>query len=240
MKSSTLTKKWLLDLLFPKHCLGCQKLDTLICRQCFSKIPISPRLICSACSHPLSGLKKHRHCLSQLKGLFIASQWQSQLLKTLIYQFKYNFVKELALPLGQLLVKALTKSNFWRGVHSPLLLPIPIHCRRLHWRGFNQAELLCQQIRQEFHWPVVVDLLQRGRYRKPQMTLDNIQLRYSNIKGVFVLNPKLENELWNLSKRTIFLVDDVCTSGATLEEAASCLRQKIPGLNIYGLVLARA
>ena len=224
------TNKKLLDLIFPRRCLGCQKINQILCERCLQSIPVfssSPR-------HLVSNKNK---CLDKL---IVASDWANPLLKNLIYDFKYNFVSEIGQILGGLLVRSLEPLTVCLKIKKPLLIPIPLHPLRLHWRGFNQAEILANIVGKKFDWPVINNLIIRKKHTRPQMTIDNISNRYDNVSGIFSLKSSSGYKFSDLSKRTIFLVDDVCTTGATMEEAMTCVKKRALGCYIYGLVLARA
>ena len=244
--------KKFLDLIFPNKCLGCQKINQIICEPCLQNIPIFSRIDPYSNDQKLFSLRLaearkgeggSRHILNKnkyLSGLIVASDWTNPLLKNLIYNFKYNFVNEIGQILGNFLVRSLSPLSTSLKIKSALVIPIPLHPLRLRWRGFNQAEILANVIGKNFNWPIIDNLIIRKKNTHPQMTIDNIPNRYDNVSGIFSLKTISEYELSNLSKRTIFLVDDVCTTGATLQESAYCLRSKIQNCTIYGLVVARA
>lgn len=233
--------QWFCDLIFPKKCLGCQNPNSYLCAQCSKNIPIKHSLTCPVCNQPITIKKAHPHCQTSLNGLIINSDWHNNLLKKIVYAFKYEFIKELQEPLAQVMINSLKQNIFIQRLKKPpLIIPIPLHPRRLRWRNFNQSELLAKEISQTFHWPMINNLLLRQKHTKPQMGIDNIEKRQQNIKEAFLINPSLKNDFSYLSKRTIFLLDDVCTSGATMESAAICLKKAFKPGKIYGLALARA
>jgi len=122
-----------------------------------------------------------------------------------------------------------------------LILPIPLHPRRLRWRGFNQSELLADHIAQNltpgFPLPVLSDFIIRTRYTKPQMKIKDYKERQKNIKGIFSLNTR--NSLNpKLLDKTILLVDDIATTGATLFECGKMLKQN-GAKEVFGTVIAR-
>lgn len=237
----TSTSKKLLDLIFPHKCLGCQKINQIICARCLQSIPTFSRL--NPLPNDRNSFSPHRFTPNKnkyLDGLIVASDWANPLLKNLIYNFKYNFVNELGQILGDLLVRSLTPLTAFLKIKKVLLIPIPLHPLRLRWRGFNQAEILANVIGQKFNWPIINNLIVRQKHTRPQMTIDNMSNRYNNVSGIFSLKYQSENEFVDSSKRTIFLVDDVCTTGATLQQAAACVKNRLPKCRIYGLVLARA
>jgi len=233
--------KKLLDLIFPYKCLGCQKINQVLCERCLQRIPTFSRLDpfpndqnLFSPYHSIPNKNKY------LNGLIVASDWTNPLLKNLIYNFKYNFVNELGQILGNFLVRSLSPLSTSLKIKNALFIPIPLHPLRLRWRGFNQAEILASVVGKNFNWSVINNLIIRKKNTRPQMTIDNIPNRYNNVSGIFSLKHTSENELNDSSKRTIFLVDDVCTTGATLQEAAYCLKSKLKNCTIYGLVIARA
>lgn len=203
--------KTILDLFFPINCLGCGQEEQFICPSCFKKIPLNKK--------------------SPLKRLIIASDYQYPLIKQAIHRYKYDFVKDLAEPLGQLMVKVIRERFF----ENALLIPVPLHKKRLRWRGFNQAELLSLEISRNLDIPMVNDILIRTKHNLPQVNIKNSQERKENIKRAFQLSPRPS---LNIRNKTIILVDDVCTTGATLEECAKVLKRLKPK-QIWGLVVAR-
>ena len=232
-------KKFILDLLFPINCLKCNQEGKFVCSACFEKIPLNEK-----------NIKLNKD--SVLDKLIIASNYNYPLIKEAIHKYKYDFVKELAKPLGQLMVKKLNQEN----IKNSILIPIPLHPKRLRWRGFNQADLLAQQINQELNIPIINNLLIRSKYTQPQAKIENAQQRKENIKQAFGLNPQ---EVWhnqvgtfetkvpldrpdlylnNLSTKTLILIDDISTTGATLEQCAQALKPLKPK-EIWGLVIAK-
>lgn len=244
-------KKFVLDLLFPINCLGCGQEGQFICPACFEQIPLNRE-------RPL------KFSSSALTDLIITSDYNHALVKQTIHRYKYDFVKELAEPLGLLMAKQLTpyQSKFGTGqAINSLLIPVPLHQKRLRWRGFNQAELLAEVISRKLRIPLADNILIRRKHRLPQMAIKSSQERKENIKQAFQLNPETttrtvleiprscEARTWskglslldtvlNLRHKTLVLIDDVCTTGATLEECAQVLKPLQPK-QIWGLVIAR-
>ena len=247
--------KTVLDLLFPIHCLGCgqetQHYSTktngsrFICFGCFKKIPLNTK----------PPLKFNQS--TALDILIIASYYKHPLVKQAILRYKYDFIKDLAKPLGQLMtnrLKAILKQNT-----NIFLIPVPLHQKRLAWRGFNQAELLALEIGQKLNIKVANNILQRIKHGLPQTNIKSSQTRKENIKQAFSLEPK---EVWhkqartlrrrrkvplnrpdlclsnNFKNKTIILIDDISTTGATLEECARALKPLQPK-QIWGLVIAK-
>ena len=259
-------KGWLLDLVFPRYCVGCQKeltlkQDSLICESCFGEIILNSGVQCHICglriSIPKASLndcsvgQEHKRCRQKtpLKRLFAASQYENPILKEMIHLFKYQSVESLKKPLAELIINYLKKENltdkFSARKNNFILVPIPLTLERKLSRGFNQSELLAEEIGKFLNCPVI-NLLKRKKFTSPQAEISDWQKRKENISGAFCLNsnipilsPKLLiYEINSLLKVKVILVDDVATSGATLEEAATVLKQA--GIKeIYGLVIAK-
>ena len=203
--------KTILDLFFPINCLGCGQEGQFICLSCFKKIPLNRK--------------------PPFKRLIVASHYKYPLIKQAIHRYKYDFIKDLAEPLGKLMVKAIEERFF----ENTLLIPVPLHKKRLRWRGFNQAELLALEISQNLNIPMANDILIRTKHNLPQANIKSPQERKENIKQAFQLSRQLTT---NIRNKTILLVDDVCTTEATLKECAKVLKLLQPK-EIWGLVVAR-
>jgi len=114
-----------------------------------------------------------------------------------------------------------------------IIMPVPLHKKRYNWRGFNQALLLSEYIASEFHLRINEDLLIRRKNTKPQTKIKSMIKRRENIKGAFFI---AENDF--LNNKNVIIVDDVCTTSATLNECAKELKNA--GVkNVWGLVMAR-
>ncbi|MFH1671242.1 MAG: ComF family protein [Candidatus Portnoybacteria bacterium] len=212
MSNITTMKKFLLDLIFPITCLDCQKPGEFICPSCLDRISLNQEL------------PKER--------LIITTDYKNPLVKEAVHQFKYNFVQDLSYPFGKLMSRKL--SSYFSN-NSTSLIPVPLHQKRLKWRGFNQSELLAQQVSQNLNIPVINNILLRSKHAPPQVKIENAKERERNIKNAFELNPNFNQ---NLENKTIILVDDISTTGATLKECAETLEPLKPK-HIWKLVLAK-
>jgi len=148
-------------------------------------------------------------------------------LQTAIHRFKYSNVRPLAVPLAKL------ASEYLEQNHLPvkIIVPVPLHSRRLRDRGYNQSELLAEQLGSAMGMRVVADVLVRVRSTIPQVGLRADQRR-KNVKGAFRCVGT------TLKGQDVLLVDDVCTTGATLEACSVALQEAGAG-HVWGLVLAR-
>lgn len=205
-------KKFILDILFPVECLGCQEEGEWLCERCFKSIPLEVRFI-------------EKECLDHV---LVCASYKNELLKRAIHTFKYDYVSELSETLGKMLVKILRKVSL---PSEFLLVPVPLHKKRVKERGFNQAELLAMEITKGFGAPVV-NALCRKRHTFPQVKLDEKE-RQKNVQGAFgcLEHSKIKNQ-------NVILVDDVLTTGATMVECAKILKES-GAKEVWGLVLAK-
>jgi len=215
--------KTIINLLFPIYCLGCEQEGKFICSSCFEKIKMNE--------------KYYFDKADILKKTLVVGYNDDELLKQMIYRYKYNFIKDLSNPLGQLMINKLIKDIKKNNLKNLILIPIPLHPKRLRWRGFNQAELLSEEISKELNIPVINNLLIRVKNNLPQAKIQKAFQRRQNVYNVFDLNKdhSFEKEFKN---KTIVLVDDISTTSATLKEAARILNILKPK-QIWGLVLTK-
>jgi len=224
-----------LDLLFPIECVGCQKENTWLCKECFKKINLNLKNFCPFCGKPARMGCICQQCLihSPLKNIFIASFYKEKILKQTIHTFKYQCIRDLAKPLSKIIINFLYQSKLnLLFDNSYFLVPISLHRKRLFERGFNQSELLVQIIAQEFKIPVLNNVLKRKYDTRSQTKLKEKERR-KNIKNAFIcIQPKI------IKNKNIILFDDILTTGSTLKEAANVLK-KSGAKKIFGLILAK-
>lgn len=235
-------KKFFLDLFFPKKCLGCGCPDTYLCRDCFSRLEISLNNTCFFCGKITWQGKICINCAKEngLDRLISATEYKNPLVRNLIKAFKYHYAKELAKPLSKLLIKSLETFEFGLPA-SPaggltlnfLVVPVPLYKYRLHYRGFNQAELLAKEVADYFNLPIEHNILKRRVFTTPQAKIKDTEKRRANLKEVFEIGPECL-----LNGKIVILVDDVTTTGATLTEAAKILK-KSGAKEVWGLVVAK-
>ncbi|MBI4302201.1 MAG: ComF family protein [Chloroflexi bacterium] len=218
-----------LDLLFPPRCVSCGQEGALICSTCIASfIPIRPPL-CSHCGlpHPEGGrCPVCAEKLGPLDGLRSLFTFEG-VMRQAIHSFKYQNLKGLAPTLGQLLF------NYWKANPLPaqVVVPVPLHQHRLRYRGYNQSALLAQELGQLTSLPVVDKALLRTTNTPPQAQATTAAQRRSNIKEAFLCQKGLEG-------KAVLLIDDVCTTGATLEACALALKEA-GATSVWGLTLAR-
>ena len=227
-----------MDIIFPKKCLICEKEGTFLCLNCLDKIALKLEQVCPYCEQAITPQGKPcRRCqlsktVVHLDHL-VASCLYEEPLKKIIHRFKYNFVEELGKPLSQLLFQSFLKNN----LDLPdLIVPVPLHQLRKRWRGFNQAEVLAENLAQLLAPGIGIEIFQglrRTRFTNPQMKIKNYQKRRQNLEEAFSLENKNE-----IRGRHILLIDDIATSGTTIFECTKVLR-KSGAKYISALILAR-
>ena len=144
-----------------------------------------------------------------------------------IHQLKYRNLRALAQPLAKLLKDYLITN----ATPGEVLVPVPLHQKRLKERGYNQSQLLARELGKLVNLPVVDDCLIRQRYAIPQARTSSVEERRSNVANAFICrNHRLQD-------KQVLLIDDVATSGATLNACASALKTA-GATSVWGLVLA--
>jgi ComF family protein len=234
MSKSVWAKTWdyVLDFIFPRECVGCGREGFWICPKCQKKIIRLKYLYCPKCKTKTKNGQFCKNCRQDfaLKGIIIAAYFQSGPLREAIHIYKYEGVfGELENYLGRLLIKRL-KNNLPSG--DKVIIPIPLHFKKKIKRGFNQAEHLAKIISREFSLPLETRVLKRKKETDPQVGLKK-KSRQKNIEGAFKITSSAK-----IKNKTVLLVDDVATTGLTLDEAAKILR-RAGAKEIWGVVIAQ-
>jgi len=230
---------FLLDLIFPKICLSCSQEGDFLCQNCLESIPLVEKFTCPVCGRLSLYGKTCENCRRKtaLAGLINATSYKNPVVERAIKLLKYEYIKSLSQNLSVLLIKVIKNSyfltnNFSEPLSSFLIIPVPLHRQKFLDRGFNQAELIAQKIAEEFDLKLRNDLLIKIKNTRSQTDLKETE-RKINIQGAFAVKNKKE-----IKGKIIFLVDDVFTTGSTLNEAARVL--KVAGAKeIWGIALAR-
>lgn len=230
-------KKFFLELFFPKSCLGCKQPGTYLCRDCFNKIRLADNNLCFFCEKPTGAGRICFECKTEnfLDRIISAAEYKEPLVRDLIKAYKYHFVTELAEPLSQLIIKQLENLKLEIRNSDFLLIPIPLHRHRLHYRGFNQAQLIAVKLAEYFKIAHKPDILQRKTSTTPQAKIKDTEKRKINLKNTFCINPEFAQEI---KGKTILLIDDVITTGATMAEAAKILKEN-NAKEVWALTIAK-
>lgn len=233
-KSQRITQQWL-DLLFPPRCAGCRRSGHVLCADCVRAIPLLQPPFCQHCGSPsaVSGLcQACRYHAPRLHGLRAVSVFEEPL-RAYIHALKYNGNTRLAEPLGRLLAQAYIRNGF----QVDTIIAVPLHPERQRQRGYNHAQLLAEVCASLVGVPLSHDIVQRQRVTAAQVGLSASQ-RLQNMAGAFVCTPAISASTGALRGRRILIIDDVCTTGATIEACAAPL-YAAGAAAVLGLVLAR-
>ena len=229
-------KNYFLDMFFPKFCLGCHKEGTYLCEDCFSVLEIIENHYC-LCKKPQrlpqSG-KCHACFAKKLNGLYFALSYQGNIVQKIIHQFKYEpYVKELAEPLSSLIIAHFSVScNPQIENQNYILVPVPLTQKKERKRGFNQAKEIAKELSGKLNISLENDVLVKIKETSPQVELGEKE-RIENPRGAFWVR---NAEKVRVGK--ILLVDDVYTTGATMEECAKVLKEA-GAKEVWGVAIAR-
>ncbi len=228
----------LLDLIFPKRCVGCGRIGNYFCQncQCAIRLIFHSETICPVCERPAVAGFTHPMCRTgyTIDG-FTSFFHYDGTIKKAVKALKYRLVSDVAAEFVSLIPETSFLNSFHHKLLHPIFLPIPLHKMRMHQRGFNQAEILGGFISHRLQIPMYTDILLRTRETKPQVEMKNKEDRLKNMHGVFGLNPKTQHVLRN---KHVILFDDVFTTGATMRSAASVLKHA--GANrVWAVTMAR-
>ncbi|MDD2852228.1 MAG: ComF family protein [Desulfuromonadaceae bacterium] len=230
----------LLDIAFPPLCHICHAFipnaETVhICPDCHAHLPRVLSPLCPLCGIPFDGAG-HDHCCGKCLlhrprfDVARAPFLYEGSVRDLIHSFKYNRRTHLRYPLALLTLEGI--KQFLAESSPQLIVPVPLHRSRLRQRGFNQAVLLGRVLSKKLSLPMVPDALTRTRATVPQIGLSAAERR-TNVTGAFTVKKNRAVE----GKR-ILLLDDVMTTGSTMDECAGGLK-KAGAAAIIAVTIAR-
>lgn len=229
----------LLSLLFPRRCLCCGEFDdSLVCTACAQCFPRRIKHLCPKCQkHETKNGETCTACYGEtpLDGVFSAMPYTHPLVSRTVAAYKYGFASDLAETLARQLARAIDEHSL------PLpdaIIAVPLHVRRLRWRGFNQSALLAETIAQTLLPNVPLPVwraLARTRFTAPQAKKSDRKNRRRNLKNAFALADDFDRA--SLVGTRLWLVDDVATTNTTLAECARVLKTH-GASEVWGVVVA--
>lgn len=226
-----------LSFLFPPRCLNCHRSiaqqNNVLCEECKKKLTIPDTLWCGTCGARLPQRKKICH-LNTPFLLGSLTTYEDPFIKKIIHAFKFARVKSVGIFLGHLLSAYFEKLNFSTlEKEKMVVIPIPLSNTRLKERGFNQSAIIAQAFAEKANIVLDETILSRPKHTIPQSHTQNKQEREAHMIDAFAISSPAD-----LSGRTVLLIDDVITTGATLRSAAHTL-QTMGAKKIIALTIAR-
>lgn len=232
------------DFIFPKRCVGCGKFGSYVCDNCLTYIKFAEYGFCTVCQKASIDRLTHPVCRSkyEIDGVF-ASVLYKGMMKRLIARFKYEpYIFDLKHILSELFYEGLIQNELFikKIAERCVFIPIPLHALRYRERGFNQSRLLleglAERLRSGGQGIVEPDFraLKRVRHTSRQYGLSQVE-RIKNIKDAFAVDAAFLGEVDR--GVSLFLVDDIVTTGATMREASRAFKKAGFG-KVYGIALA--
>ena len=225
----------LLDLVFPPHCILCRAAGAWLCDACLEQFPRLEKAVCQRCGSPLSGTAPLCHpCTqnpSEIEGVRSAVLFEGGA-RQAVHQLKYAGQSALAVPLARLMAQC------WHAAPLPVDVwaAVPLHVARQRERGYNQSYLLGREFARLVGLPEMSGTLRRVRATQAQVGLSASQRRI-NVYEAFAYYPPRRGQ--GVQGRRVLLIDDVCTTAATLEACAIALK-RAGAVGVWGFTLARA
>lgn len=211
-------KQWwnaIIDLIFPPRCANCGRVDAQWCSRCAELLQLTPLVLA------------FRHDFDNLAGC-ASSGVHEGVLRNAIHALKYENTRQVAPLLGVRLAECL-QTTLWK---IDTLIPVPLHHKRLLERGYNQAQVIAEALAAQIGLAITLDGLRRERSTESQVELNREQ-RLQNVADAFVAEAAVVHQ------KTVLLIDDVCTTGATLDACANALLTA-GAAAVYALTVTRA
>lgn len=229
-------KNIFLNILFPLVCLSCKndlqedEIENRVCNKCLKSIIINSSFCCPRCNARFAENKKTCHLGSKYL-LASATSYNDKVIKNIVHFLKYKKWKSLENIIKPIIEKYIESIDY--NFNDFIVVPIPLHSDRQKERGFNQAEIIGKIISTKLNLALENQIIKRNRYTEPQAKSKTSEERKNNIKNCFsIVN------LEKIKNKNIILVDDIHTTGSTINEASETL--KCAGVKkIIAFVLAK-
>ena len=218
------------DFFFPARCIGCGKTGAFLCDSCLRALPRIAPPVCAKCGRPESTGALCPTCWgwqTQIDGIRSPFRFDG-VIRQAVYELKYRNLRAIACCLAALLFGYLQANP----VPGDVLAAVPLHIRRLRNRGYNQSSLIARELSKLTALPMVEGCMIRVKDSPPQARTETVDQRRFNVVDAFSCVDQ------RFRGKRIVLLDDVCTSGATLDACATVLKSA-GAVSVWGLTLAR-
>ena len=224
-------RRAVLDVLFPSRCVGCGGYGSFLCQSCQAELPRTRPPRCPICWQPQRQGDPCGRCHEEKPAFQRArSPYLYQgVAREAVHALKYNYLSALAQPMAQLMARYVEEEE---AIEADVLAAVPLYARRQRLRGYNQSALLARELSRLCALPLAERGLARRRNTPPQARSVDAEARRRNVTDAFVADCR-----WVAGKR-ILLIDDVMTTGATLDACARALRQA-GAASVWALTFAR-
>ena len=219
-----------LDVLFPSRCVGCGAYGSFFCSSCQAELPRARPPRCPVCWQPQrqgDACGRCREGRPAFQGARSPYLYQG-VAREAVHALKYNYLSALAQPMAQLMARYVEEE----AIEADLLVAVPLYGRRQRLRGYNQSALLARELSRLCGLPLAGRGLARRRNTPPQARSADAEARKRNVTDAFIADRR-----WVEGKR-VLLIDDVMTTGATLDACARALRQA-GAASVWALTFAR-
>ena len=232
----------LIKLIFPPKCVLCKKIietDDMLCPDCWSKISFIKKPYCNKCSTPFDfQVNDNDICLSCIKNKPLYIKARSAVVyddnvSKIIFDFKFHD----KLHLKRFMAKCMYNASIDILDNIDILIPVPLHKKRLIFRKYNQSLLLAKEIGKLSNKNVICDFLYKTKHTTPQVKLKSID-RKNNLKNKFAVKDKYLKEIEKYKNLNFAIVDDVLTTSSTVNECIKALN-KIGIKNVYVITFAK-
>jgi ComF family protein len=224
----------LLDLVFPPRCVVCRQPGALLCAACLGRFPRLMPPLCDLCGRHVAQPGMCQQCRQTpllIDGIRSVVSFEADA-REAIHQFKYAGRLSVASCLARLM------ADYYRAnpIPAEVITAVPLHVARQHERGYNQANLLAREFGRVVGLPFVAGTFQRVRDTRAQVGLDAADRR-ANMRDAFAYQAPRQGR--SVQGQQVLVIDDVCTTGSTLEACSVALRAA-GAVSVWGFTLARA
>ncbi|MBT3817013.1 MAG: ComF family protein [Candidatus Magasanikbacteria bacterium] len=229
-KSVAVILSYIQDAIFPQYCLGCKSEGNICCKECLKKIPTAGVFFCPVCQSATDRGVVCEGCIGKggLRSHIAIAPYNHDLVGLAIEQLKYHYMEEY-MKIFHYMIQEFFTQDASLCSHIDCIVPIPLHKKRYVERGFNQSDLIAKSVSEVLDIPIK-QYLKRQVYTKQQAKY-NREERFANVSSAFILDAK------EIAGENILLIDDVFTTGATMQSAARVLKDA--GSKVYGFSIAR-